>query len=442
MAEKDNNNSNKKTPNNNNGLMLLSAMFIALALVLTNIVPDVSVLDPSQEVETTSPDLLNYFNAQEISTRTPILSVKPTWGKSRLLDEWNISPTASINESGGRLSFNTSTDPNAHAFLRTKERGDYESGSIGETGMGIRIPEKAVGNQYAEWGYFDELNGIGWGHNSNCELYSFVKRNGDKNTTCLTNNSNADLEESYDVSNGYIYTSRFVWYGEGPINWYISDYDNSKPKGENLVYTEQFKKQITLVDPNQPINVKVRNNGTADNFQLLLGGRQMGTYNGRAQNDQTPVIQQMDDYTLTEGENVWEPVMSMRAKEFYGESQRPNSVRIAFKGLSVTCTQNCRYRVTADATTANESNWRGVTWTGESSAAEVKTATNTTINIVDRGVPIMGGEVPVSKSADTRAVREDEDLVLGTDDEVILWVLQDDNNAPVVDATLKWNEQR
>ena len=81
--------------------------------------------------------------------------------------------------STGEIKISSGTDTNGLAIIETNERGIYQPGAQGETGIGIRIGNLPTGDQEAIWGYFDSENGFGWGLDAD-GLFVFVRRNGSR----------------------------------------------------------------------------------------------------------------------------------------------------------------------------------------------------------------------------------------------------------------------
>ena len=220
----------------------------------------------------------------------------------------------------------------AFSSLQSGGRGRYIPGYEAECGVGLRLPadQTYAGTQKIEWGYFDDDDGIGYGIDAN-GFYVFVERFGvvttktyqaDFNQDTLSgDNTNANPSGfTFDRSTGNIFQMEFVWYGYGPIQWFINLADENDPRGSRLVLMHQISpdQATSISQPNLPISVRVDNGNQATGLEVFVGGRQFSVYgvlNERARIN--------GNYRLSQAvsSGVWTPLISFRRKAGRGDNQ-------------------------------------------------------------------------------------------------------------------------
>ena len=158
------------------------------------------------------------FNELVVGERFSRFNLKPTWGLSNLRDSTTLGSGSTIAESSGEFKLSTGTNTAGSALLETKERGQYQAGTMGEAGIAIRIPTDPAGDAFAEWGYWDQTNGFGFGVDFT-GIYVFYETGGtqtktyqtDWNTDVLDGTGSSGL--TLDLADGNIFEIAFVWYG-------------------------------------------------------------------------------------------------------------------------------------------------------------------------------------------------------------------------------------
>jgi hypothetical protein len=222
--------------------------------------------------------------------RTSEFNFKPTWGVSLIRNTITETGTgASVTESNGEFLLATGTTTTNEASIRTKERGQYQAGTEGEVGVGVRVPTAPVSTAYANWGYMDDNNGFYYGVDS---TGTYVARlDGGVESKVYQSSWNKDPMDgtgssglTLDLSTGNIFQINFVWYGYGSINFYINIKDNTgNVEKRILVHTIQVDDQASVVDPNQPITIEAFNGASSTtNFEVYVGGRQFSVVDGQS----------------------------------------------------------------------------------------------------------------------------------------------------------------
>lgn len=182
----------------------------------------------------------------------------------------------------------------------TSEIIDYTSGLVAEGGLGVQPETQPAG--FMRWGLGQEtLNDAAFfEYDSNGDMYAEVRRGGVgtrvpasgwSNTelrAVQNENSNVDfyvvgfdnvandgmLTDPIDPTRGYRYNIDYIWYGYGPIVFFITYLtDNGAYKRTPLVAFIPFK-NTSITETNLPVFAENNNNGTAASTTLHVGGRQ------------------------------------------------------------------------------------------------------------------------------------------------------------------------
>ena len=396
---------------------------------------------------------LTAFNETVTGSRSSVINIKPTWGVSVIRDDTSgtTGAGAGVDELNGEIRLQTGTSANNIANIRTLQRGQYRAGMTGEVGIGVRIPTAPTGTQNAQWGYFDSLNGLGFGCDST-GVYTFYKTGG-STTTYYQSTWNVDTMDgsanannpsglTFSLSQGNIFQIEFVWYGYGTIRFYISMIQNNI-RTRLEVHRINVLNSISVVDPNQPITVQSSNGASStSNFTVYLAGRQFSLFGGDVVTQTRAVSDFISNFTITAAQNTWQPLIAIRMKATFGPSNRTNSVRAIWTGYQMLCNNPCEFMVTTGAlTSGTPSTWAAPTdWTSSESAIEVKiqtgslTASGTNYTV---GRSILGS----SGTKSSTLLTAQSSIPMGAIGEFILWVRRTTTTATVVSAVMEWEEQ-
>lgn len=272
------------------------------------------------------------FDELKTASRYAQIELKSAVDQVSVLRNYVQSTNAgvSVNETGEYRVF-TNAVQGANVSFESGERGRYISGYQAEQGVGIRIPEQTwQGTEYAEWGYFDDENGLGWGVDQGGK-YIFIDRLGsrvkkiyqsDWNVDTLdgSKNKNNPSKFEYDLADGNIDQIEFIWYGYGSIKWRVNVKDNINNTGSVpvTVHIENPDDSTSVAQPNLPITVRINNGDQSTAKEVYVGGRQFSIFgnplerfrlNGDIRQGQTLPI------------NVWTPIISFRRKADIGNLQ-------------------------------------------------------------------------------------------------------------------------
>lgn len=388
------------------------------------------------------------FGEAIVAQRKDVFNLRPMYGVSRLRDQVTTSGGGeTVDESNGLIEIVTAAAAGEFAILRTLERGVYLSGTTAEIGIGVDALEVPVGDQYAEWGYFDGDNGMGFRKKSD-GLYVFrtvdgvdtheVPRSG-WNIDKLDGTGPSGISFDFDT-HGAIYQITFTWYGFGDIVFYVYALNSETGKRERApLHRITTNGDTILRDPNLPVWAAVYNVTASDSYTLRIGGRQFSVLGDGFASQNRALFADLPDYTITAAEDVWEPLIAIRKKATF--RGRQNSLRIVPKGVILSADDDAGVRITFDATTV------GAVWGAPSGIPAGETGVELAgpgFTVSDAGITIV--EQSTAQSAGGRSsapppVAPERETVLGDDTEVVVWVRRRTGNVTVVNVTVEWDER-
>lgn len=229
-------------------------------------------------------DGMTSFNELAVSVPYSQIDLKSVYPISQYRD--TITATSgSVTQADGEFLVTTDADGTGDVLFRSVARGRYVAGLDAVAGIGIRFPQAPTGDQTIEWGYTDFQNGFVTGYDAD-GLYTAVYRGGIRGSIHRREdwtNPMADGDFVLRPERLNVYRMSFRWYGRGPFALKIA--------GERDGIGQIIAADTTLLDdasgpitnnPNQPMSVRVTNNGTASALPCYVAGRQffvLGDYN-------------------------------------------------------------------------------------------------------------------------------------------------------------------
>lgn len=219
---------------------------------------------------------LGPFGQSRTVEYTPLIELKSIYGTSILRDKVILTGAASLDETGPEIILNAN---GATARVNSAERGRYLSGSIGVAGLGTRIVAlPSQSGDYAEWGYFNDNNGFGFGVDLD-GVYIWVQRGGAIVEKTYQQDWNVDKLDgtgpsgaNIDLEDGNVFQLPFLWYGYGSIRFEIIERQTLYDR-KISAHSSSFRGSVSVNDPNLPISVRC-----AGNCSIAIGGRQYGVY--------------------------------------------------------------------------------------------------------------------------------------------------------------------
>lgn len=289
---------------------------------------------------------------EEIRTaeRTPIIELKSIFGKSSFRDifvENGGTISNNVGDSEFRLQVNGAND---EAWLRSAERGQYVAGLQGETGIGVRLGSNMVDNQTLRIGLFDDSNGFFFEYTSN-GLHACILRDSVLDSVPLSSFNVDKFDGSgpskyvLDPKDGIIYTIRFSWYGFGNIEFRLNTTNSELKQSSWLGHIYNPYATTSVKNPNLPISVRLRNNGSANPSTVFVAGRQyslLGKY--------LPITRETATYRLSinvNSPNAFTPLISVRRKAGY------LGVPVKAFAVDALCTSDLVVQLRTQATLSN-----------------------------------------------------------------------------------------
>lgn len=390
------------------------------------------------------------FDKLPVADTRSEFTLKPTWGISTLRYATTETGTgAEATETDGEFRLTTGTDTDSVAAIRTLGRSQYFSGSQARWGWGVRIPTAPTSTQDVYWGIFDDNNGLIMGQDST-GIYVNRRSGGTDNKTYQSNWNVDALDGSgpsgltvSDLSKGYITQCTFTCYGYGPAEFAIFVYDsNTKDYRSILVHVED-NDGLTIVDPNQPIQIYATNGTTSTTSTAFYsGGHQFETIGSKSIPQERRVPELLTNYT-TATNTDWQPLIAVRPKATHGTSGRTNSVLIRPRSYKVYADGPIETRVTVGGTTLNLSWGTPTGWTAAESAAETKVTGGTALTTSADGFPFGYDYLDGTNKTSGKAGFNLEILELGEAEEMIVWIRRLSATGTVIikHANIAWLEE-
>jgi hypothetical protein len=368
------------------------------------------------------------FNEQLTAFRSSQMNFKPTWGISNQRYETTTTGTgATVGELNGEFRLQTGTTATNISFIETNQRGQYQAGAMGQSGVGFRVPVLPTGTQYAKWGYSDFVNsgfyigvdvtGIFVAYltgGAETKIYQ-TAWNGDK----LDGTGASGL--TLNLSNGGISQIDFTWYGYGDIMFSFLIFNPT------TLETQKVKSHIlkidgsaSIIDPNQPLKFEIGNGASSlTDLSLYIGGHQFSIVDGFSNPQKRLVSELLTNYT-TATNTDWQPLLAFRKKATF--NGRPNSINVNVEQFILAADGEAETRVTRGGATSNLV-WATPTGiTATETAIETKiTTSGVALTVSSDGIPIDYGYVEGSNKS-SGIFTQDISETLGADIEIILWV--------------------
>jgi len=225
------------------------------------------------------------FYQSKIAQKNPQLVLNSDLPLSERRDDITEENNATITKVTGEYRLRATSDTDSRALLRTRQRGNYLSGSVLEVGLGVRIPTQPTGDAIIRWGYFDDNDGIYYKYDSDGVCLKVRKggsdvlevRQKDWNLDTLDGsgpNQSNPSGSNLNLADGAIFQIPFAYYGYGAIDWEvgISDFDNDY--FVRSVHQENMQ-GTTIDEPNLPLAIEVDSGTSGQQLDCFVGGRQI-----------------------------------------------------------------------------------------------------------------------------------------------------------------------
>lgn len=261
------------------------------------------------------------YNDKKAVGRQTQFQYKSNFPLSSQRDDQTTSNNATITQqNGAEYRLRATSDTDSEAILETKQKGDYEPGTLLRCGIGVRAPSQPSG--VAEWGYFNGTDGVYFRYNDS-ELRAVLDSGGTEKINKKQSEWNIDtLDGSGDKNNpsgitlspadGHVYQTEIFYYGYGYAEWAIEGFDTRSKQSRVIpVHREKLRKEVLLQQPNLPLRTRIDSQSSGTQQDIFVGGRQVETIGERKRlNRVVSEIRSVTDVTTS-----WRPTVSVRTKD-------------------------------------------------------------------------------------------------------------------------------
>lgn len=385
--------------------------------------------------------------------------IPPMWGASRLRNETtktDSSGSVQVTEDTGELKLSTGADGDDRIELRSAQYAQYRSGLHGEASFGIRMSEKPSGNQVARWGYFDDNAGFGWGIDST-GIFTFTREAGSdtiyRRSDDSSSSSNAwsgdpldgvgGREIELDILDGAVFHVLFQLYGYGPVIWYVQPQDSDAHRAPEIEADSRvYPTQINLVDFNRQLRVELDNDGTAQNLDLYVGGRQYSLWGDVGTFERRDVPTLVRNYNVS-STDTWEAIIAVRKQpNFPTSTSRGNSVSVKVVNVEGLADGDAELKLTFDASITNTGDYATPDeWDNSESAIQTITVDDNTPSVDSSQEGLRVAHSFLAGSNQTQSIiTERAQLPLGANMEAVLWA-RAASTSTSINASLTVEEQ-
>ena len=374
------------------------------------------------------------FDETAVVEPRSLFDLKSVYPLSKFRDSVIAENGGFVTQSEGQFIVSTTDDAGSSVIFQSVERARYVAGFDGVPGMAVALNALPTGNQVVEWGNTDFENGFVVGVDAE-GMFTRLYSGGEVVKTRRRNEWNSPRLAELDPLDVRVYRMPYRWYASGPYRLMIDHYDEKDTPTVlpvDVMTREDTTKPITE-DPNQPISLRIQNNGTASPLTARVMGRQyfvMGDYNP----DKRIIGERRFTQTV---DTTPVPLIAFRQKPgIY------NSVSIKIGGIDLLVSGADIFfdvRVFADITGGEWISPR-LTDNGVESAVEFNVSAD---SIAGSGLQIWGGGLVGEGQGKRSSLQSVElpSLDLPGDGEVICLTAQAISGSATVSSVLKVNEE-
>ena len=369
------------------------------------------------------------------------INSQSTYGVSKLTEESGVAFGSTIIENSGLLKLETANQTGSNAYLQTIKRGIAHCASNNEALLNVNIHSSPTGNQYSRWGYFDGVNGVGYGYDQS-GLYVFKATNSSYEKVYRQNWGLNTLSGDNNNYNGFNPINSIYCYGVNISNDNLENFivvKNSELNKKQRVTVHNWD-DASLIDRNQHLRIEVNNAQGVGQLGCSIGNKTYSMLGGEINITRRPMVGYISKYTMTSSENQWVPVLAVRRKATFGPSNRTNSVNVRLHGLPVLSDQDSEFMVTIGANVTG-TNWVAPDFrSATDTVTEVQKITNNNLGVSVTGEIIAHESLFASNKQDS-SIGAQELSYFGNGGELVLFARKTTANATIISATLHWDEE-
>jgi hypothetical protein len=197
---------------------------------------------------------------------------------------------------------------------------------------------------------------------------------------------------------------------------------------------------VSLIDPNQPVAVRVLNGASpGPDIPFYVGGRQFSIVGTSIERDRRVYTESLVNFSLPSAQNVWHPLICLRRKTTHGPSGRTNSTRCLIKSLDSQADNPAEFRVMYRDVSTGGVFAAPTDVPAIESACETKIQSGSTITASGTGVRILYDFVNNGRNTVGRSGAE-ESVSMSANLEIIVYARRITTTATVVSAVIRWEE--
>jgi len=369
------------------------------------------------------------------------INSQSTYGVSKLTEESGVAFGSTIIENSGLLKLETANQTGSNVYLQTIKRGITHCASNNEALLNVNIHSSPTGNQYSRWGYFDGVNGVGYGYDQS-GLYVFKAINSSYEKIYRQNWGLNTLSGDNNNYNGFNPINSIYCYGVNISNDNLENFivvKNSELNKKQRVTVHDWD-DASLIDRNQPLRIEAGNAQSVGQLSCSIGNKTYSMLGGEINITRRPMVAYISKYTMTSSENQWVPILAARRKATFGPSNRTNSVNVRLHGLSLLSDQDSEFMITIGA------NVTGTNWvtpdfrSPNDTVTEVQKITNNNLGVSVTGEIIDHESLFASNKQDS-SIGGQELSYFGNGGELVLFARKTTANTTIISATLHWDEE-
>jgi len=232
----------------------------------------------SHELHHLHKSLFTQHGEVPIAGKSTLISLLSRFPLSAVRDKVTVASGGSVSQVNAEYVVTTGAQANSTADLRSRERGSYVCGLGAMAEVSCRMPTVPVGQQFGEWGYFDDNDGFGFGVEP-AGVYVFHQSAGVK-TKISQADWNVDKIDGtthsgvmLTMSLGNVFVIDLTYFGYGIVEWTMLIQDDSGRQRKVVVHRYKTDGALNTQNPNMPLRVRTSNGTATTAFSLVIGGR-------------------------------------------------------------------------------------------------------------------------------------------------------------------------
>jgi hypothetical protein len=279
-----------------------------------------------REIENALSTFSTPFDAQSTAAQNVQFSIDPNQGLSKRRYLWYSNgsqfDTSLFTDVESGIRIETTATATDEARIHSSISGQYVAQTLAKPGIGMIVDDSnsnVGGDNLASISHGEIYFGAFWWDDVNDQVdtgvgyklddsgwYFFVKSRGSHlgdspvaqtDFTLDKFDSTGSSGQVFDPAEGHVFNFPYTWYNQGPFEaGLLNTATNSYCEINRL----DIDGRSSTETPNFPVQLVVRNDGTADSLGVELGGMQYATYGGGIEQIE---FRETDETRITAGDN-------------------------------------------------------------------------------------------------------------------------------------------